>query len=170
MRLCNYTSCPTRINNAKPKGKLYKLTDGGGLFIEVSAAGLKTWRYQTASVVYAGRSRSARMHCDGGPWLLNSCPLSLRQVPVSTPALFSASIAKGLIRGAGRDVRAAGAHFVAEAGGQCAGHAFAAGTARAVVGQRDHEPGWLAERAMDPGTLPIDSQEGPLLLAVAESE
>ena len=46
MRLCNYTLSPTRINNAKPKGKLYKLTDGGGLFIEVSAAGLKTWRYQ----------------------------------------------------------------------------------------------------------------------------
>ena len=35
MRLCNYTLSPTRINNAKPKGKLYKLTDGGGLFIEV---------------------------------------------------------------------------------------------------------------------------------------
>ena len=46
MRLCNYTLSPTRINNAKPKGKLYKLTDGGGLFIEDSAAGLKTWRYQ----------------------------------------------------------------------------------------------------------------------------
>ena len=46
MRLCNYTLSPTRINNAKPKGKLYKLTDGGGLFIEVSAAGLKAWRYQ----------------------------------------------------------------------------------------------------------------------------
>ena len=46
MRLSNYTLSPTRINNAKPKGKLYKLTDGGGLFIEVSAAGLKTWRYQ----------------------------------------------------------------------------------------------------------------------------
>lgn len=46
MRLCNYTLSPTRINNAKAKGKLYKLTDGGGLFVEVSAAGLKTWRYQ----------------------------------------------------------------------------------------------------------------------------
>ncbi len=34
MRLCNYTLSATRINNAKPKGKLYKLTDGGGLFIE----------------------------------------------------------------------------------------------------------------------------------------
>ncbi len=46
MRLCNYTFSPTRINNAKAKGKLYILTDGGGLFVEVSAAGLKTWRYQ----------------------------------------------------------------------------------------------------------------------------
>ena len=45
MRLCNYILSPTRINNAKPNGKLYKLTDDGGLFIEVSAAGLKTWRY-----------------------------------------------------------------------------------------------------------------------------
>ena len=46
MRPSNYSLSPTRINNAKAKAKLYKLSDGGGLFIEVSAAGLRTWRYQ----------------------------------------------------------------------------------------------------------------------------
>ena len=46
MRLCNYTLSPTRINNAKAKDKRYKLSDGGGLFVEVSPAGQKTWRYQ----------------------------------------------------------------------------------------------------------------------------
>jgi len=50
MRLSNYTLSPTRINNAKAKDKLYKLTDGGGLFVELSAAGLKTWRYQCLRV------------------------------------------------------------------------------------------------------------------------
>ena len=46
MRLSNYTLTPTRINNAKAKVKLYKLSDGGGLFVEVSPAGQKTWGYQ----------------------------------------------------------------------------------------------------------------------------
>ena len=46
MRSTNYTLSPTRINNAKAKVKPYKLSDGGGLLIEVSASGLKTWRYQ----------------------------------------------------------------------------------------------------------------------------
>jgi hypothetical protein len=46
MRLSTYTLSPTRINNAKAKDKLYKLSDGGGLFVEVSPAGQKTWRYQ----------------------------------------------------------------------------------------------------------------------------
>ena len=46
MRLSNYTLTPTRINNAKAKVKLYKLSDGGGLFVEVSPAGQKTWAYQ----------------------------------------------------------------------------------------------------------------------------
>ena len=45
MRSTNYTLSPTRINNAKAKVKPYKLSDGGGLLIEVSASGLKTWRY-----------------------------------------------------------------------------------------------------------------------------
>jgi integrase len=46
MRSCNYTLSPTRINNTKAKRKLFKLSDGGGLFIEVSPGGVKTWRYQ----------------------------------------------------------------------------------------------------------------------------
>jgi len=46
MRLSNYTLTPTQLNNAKAKVKLYKLSDGGGLFVEVSPAGQKTWRYQ----------------------------------------------------------------------------------------------------------------------------
>ncbi|WP_428423051.1 Arm DNA-binding domain-containing protein [Methylibium sp.] len=44
MRTSRYTLSPTRINNAKPKP--YKLSDGGGLYVHVSPAGLKTWRYQ----------------------------------------------------------------------------------------------------------------------------
>ena len=46
MRTSQYTLSPTRINNAKPKAKQYKLSDGGGLYVQVSTAGLKTWRYQ----------------------------------------------------------------------------------------------------------------------------
>lgn len=46
MRRGNYTLTPTRINNAKAKARLYKLSDGGGLFVEVSTTGQKTWRYR----------------------------------------------------------------------------------------------------------------------------
>lgn len=46
MRHFNYTLTPTRLNNAKPKGRPYKLTDGGGLFVLVSPGGAKTWCYQ----------------------------------------------------------------------------------------------------------------------------
>jgi integrase len=46
MRSTRYSLSPTRINNAKAKDKLYRLSDGGGLFIEVSPTGQKTWRYQ----------------------------------------------------------------------------------------------------------------------------
>jgi integrase len=46
MRSSNYTLTPTRIKNAKAKTRLYKLSDGGGLFVEVSPTGQKTWRYQ----------------------------------------------------------------------------------------------------------------------------
>ncbi|MEX6581640.1 tyrosine-type recombinase/integrase [Ralstonia solanacearum] len=46
MRHFNYTLTPTRINNAKPKERAYKLTDGGGLFVMVMPGGAKTWCYQ----------------------------------------------------------------------------------------------------------------------------
>ncbi|WP_428851638.1 tyrosine-type recombinase/integrase [Imbroritus primus] len=46
MRHINYTLTPTRLNNAKPKEKAYKLTDGGGLFVMVMPGGAKTWIYQ----------------------------------------------------------------------------------------------------------------------------
>ncbi|MFM0202210.1 tyrosine-type recombinase/integrase [Paraburkholderia fungorum] len=42
----NYTLTPTRLNNARPKEKPYKLTDGGGLFVQVMPGGSKTWCYQ----------------------------------------------------------------------------------------------------------------------------
>lgn len=46
MRALNYTLTPTRINNARPKPKAFKLSDGGGLYVEVQPGGMKTWRYQ----------------------------------------------------------------------------------------------------------------------------
>lgn len=46
MRHVNYTLTATRINNAKPKDRPYKLTDGGGLVLAVLPGGAKTWRYQ----------------------------------------------------------------------------------------------------------------------------
>ena len=58
MRLSNYTLTPTRINNAKSKARLYKLSDGGGLFVEVSTTGQKTWRYQYRFAGAAETSRS----------------------------------------------------------------------------------------------------------------
>jgi integrase len=42
----NYTLTPTRLNNAKPKEKPYKVTDGGGLYVLVMPGGAKTWVYQ----------------------------------------------------------------------------------------------------------------------------
>lgn len=42
----NYALTPTRLNNAKPKEKAYKLTDGGGLYVLVMPGGAKTWVYQ----------------------------------------------------------------------------------------------------------------------------
>lgn len=42
----NYTLTPTRLNNAKPKEKPYKVTDGGGLYVLVMPRGAKTWIYQ----------------------------------------------------------------------------------------------------------------------------
>ncbi|AMP36820.1 tyrosine-type recombinase/integrase [Ralstonia solanacearum] len=46
MRHFNYVLTPTRLNNAKPKDKPYKLVDGGGLFVLVSPGGAKNWKYQ----------------------------------------------------------------------------------------------------------------------------
>jgi hypothetical protein len=34
----------TTVKNAKPRPKAYKLSDGGGLYLEVSPAGGKLWR------------------------------------------------------------------------------------------------------------------------------
>lgn len=41
----------TQIKNAKPKDKPYKLTDGGGMYLEVKPTGAKLWRmkYQQAN-------------------------------------------------------------------------------------------------------------------------
>lgn len=36
----------TAIRNAKPKEKNYKLSDGGGLYLEISTSGGKWWRYK----------------------------------------------------------------------------------------------------------------------------
>lgn len=36
----------TQINQAKPKGKLYRLSDGRGLYLEVPANGSKRWRFR----------------------------------------------------------------------------------------------------------------------------
>ena len=36
----------TQIKQAKPRGKLYKLTDGGGLYLEIKPSGKRFWRYR----------------------------------------------------------------------------------------------------------------------------
>ena len=46
MRHINYSLTPTRINNAKPREREYRLTDGGGLLIAIKPSGSKIWRYQ----------------------------------------------------------------------------------------------------------------------------
>ena len=46
MRHTNYLLKPVTIDNAKPRGKAYALTDGGGLLLEVLPSGTKTWRYK----------------------------------------------------------------------------------------------------------------------------
>lgn len=35
---------PVQVKNAKPKEKMYKLFDGGGLYLEVMPTGSKLWR------------------------------------------------------------------------------------------------------------------------------
>ncbi len=34
----------TQVSNAKPKAKMYKLFDGGGLFLQVTPSGGKNWK------------------------------------------------------------------------------------------------------------------------------
>ncbi len=46
MRHINYALKPATIDNAKPQGKAYPLTDGGGLFVEVLPSGSKVWRFK----------------------------------------------------------------------------------------------------------------------------
>ena len=45
----------TEIKHAKPKDKDYKLTDGGGLYLSVTAAGGKYWRYNYR---YSGKRKT----------------------------------------------------------------------------------------------------------------
>lgn len=45
LRHVNYTLRPAELNAAKPQGKAYVLTDGGGLYLEVLPGGSKVWRY-----------------------------------------------------------------------------------------------------------------------------
>lgn len=58
VRHFNYTLTPTRLNNAKPKDRPYKLTDGGGLFVQIEPGGTKTWRYQ---YVLNGKRREVKV-------------------------------------------------------------------------------------------------------------
>jgi integrase len=46
MRHLNYTLTPSRINNVRAKARPYRLTDGGGLYVQVMPSGIKTWRYR----------------------------------------------------------------------------------------------------------------------------
>ncbi len=46
MRHTNYLLKPVTIDNAKPRGKAYALTDGGGLLLEVLPSGTRTWRFK----------------------------------------------------------------------------------------------------------------------------
>lgn len=48
MRHFNYTLKPITVATAKPRARLYKLTDGGGLFVAIAPSGGKSWRYQYA--------------------------------------------------------------------------------------------------------------------------
>ena len=44
----------TTIRTAKPKDKAYKLSDGGGLYIEIATSGGKLWRLKYR---YAGKEK-----------------------------------------------------------------------------------------------------------------
>jgi integrase len=60
MRHLNYTLTPSRINNVKGKARPYKLTDGGGLYVQVMPSGIKTWRFRYVLGGAAGDVRIGR--------------------------------------------------------------------------------------------------------------
>ena len=60
MRHLNYTLTPSRINNVKGKARPYKLTDGGGLYVQVMPSGIKTWRFRYVLGGAAGDVRLGR--------------------------------------------------------------------------------------------------------------
>ena len=60
MRHLNYTLTPSRINNVKGKPRPYKLTDGGGLYVQVMPSGIKTWRFRYVLGGAAGDVRIGR--------------------------------------------------------------------------------------------------------------
>ena len=60
MRHLNYTLTPSRINNVKGKARPYKLTDGGGLYVQVMPSGIKTWRFRYVLGGAAGDLRIGR--------------------------------------------------------------------------------------------------------------
>jgi hypothetical protein len=50
-----HTLTPPRLNNARPNEKPYKLTDRGGLFVQVMPGGSKTSCHQYSSEGSVGR-------------------------------------------------------------------------------------------------------------------
>lgn len=46
----------TTIRTAKPKDKLYRLTDANGLCLEVTTTGSKLWRYRYLANDHRGRT------------------------------------------------------------------------------------------------------------------
>ncbi len=49
-----------QVRNAKTNGKAIKLTDGGGLFLEVRSTGSKLWRYRYRILIGATIRASTR--------------------------------------------------------------------------------------------------------------
>jgi hypothetical protein len=63
-RYFNYTLTPTRLNNAKPKERAYRLAGGGGLFAFIQPDGFKTWafRCRVATACRGGIAGTENMH------------------------------------------------------------------------------------------------------------
>jgi len=55
-----------QVETAKPKDKTYKMADGGGLYLEVSAKGSKYWRMKY-------RRRSDKKRGSSCVWCLAYC-------------------------------------------------------------------------------------------------